>query len=64
MLERSAEAPVLWEQYNTEETIRQQILNVNPDIVLLQELPGVVPFVETHDMIKENPKSHSDIWQH
>ena len=59
MLERSAEAPVLWEQYNTEETIRQQILNVNPDIVLLQELPGIVPFVETHDMIKENPKSHS-----
>ena len=36
MLERSAEAPVLWEQYNTEETIRQQILNINPDLVLLQ----------------------------
>ena len=43
MLERSAEAPVSWEQYNTEETIRQQILNVNPDIVLLKNYPASFP---------------------
>ena len=59
MLERSAEAPLLWEQCDTEEAFRQQILENEPDVVLLQELPGIVPFVETHDMVKENPKSHS-----
>ncbi len=59
MLQRSAEAPVLWEQDNTEEAFRRQILDTGPDIVLLQELPGIVPFVETHDMVKENPRSHS-----
>ena len=59
MLERSAEAPVSWEQYNTEEAIRQQILSIAPDIVLFQELPGIVPFIETHDMVKANPQSHS-----
>ena len=59
MLERSAQAPVSWEQYNTEEAIRQQILSIAPDIVLFQELPGIVPFIETHDMVKANPQSHS-----
>ena len=59
MLERSAEAPVSWEQYNTEESIRQQVLSIAPDIVLFQELPGIVPFIETHDMVKANPQSHS-----
>ena len=59
MLERSAEAPVSWEQYNTEEGIRQQVLSIAPDIVLFQELPGIVPFIETHDMVKANPQSHS-----
>ena len=59
MLERSAQAPLLWEQCDTEEAFRQQILESEPDIVLLQELPGIVPFVESHDMIKENPRSHS-----
>ena len=44
MLERSAEAPVSWEQYNTEESIRQQVLSIAPDIVLFQELPGIVPY--------------------
>ena len=59
MLERSAEAPILWEQCDSEEAFRQQVLQSAPDIILLQELPRIVPFVETHDMIKENPRSHS-----
>ena len=58
MLERSAEAPTLWEQYNAEEAFRRQVLDIGPDIVLLQELPGIVPYVETHDMIRANPRSH------
>ena len=59
LLERSANAPLLWEQCDAEEVFRQHVLNDPPDIILLQELPGLVPFVETHKMIKANPKSHS-----
>jgi hypothetical protein len=59
MLERPATAPLFWEVSNTEAVVREQVLQVKPDIVLFQELPGMVPFVETHSMIPANPKSHS-----
>jgi endonuclease/exonuclease/phosphatase family metal-dependent hydrolase len=59
MLERSAQAPHTWGVEQTEFEVRKQILAVGPDLVLLQELPGMVPFVETHDMIRANPRSHN-----
>ncbi len=59
MLNRSAQAPQHWELCDTEEVIREQIIELSPDIVLFQELPGLVPYIETHDMIRSNPQSHS-----
>ena len=59
LLERSAEAPQSWRQENTEATFRELVLELAPDIVLLQELPQLVPFVETHGMVRANPVSHS-----
>ncbi|MDH4076636.1 MAG: hypothetical protein OEY41_01695 [Acidimicrobiia bacterium] len=59
LLERSAEAPPAWDQAASEAAVRDQVLALAPDIVLLQELPGLVPYVETHDMIRANPRTHS-----
>ena len=59
LLERPAPAPFFWETSNTEAVVREQVLKVEPDVVLFQELPGLVPFVETHSMVPANPKSHS-----
>lgn len=59
MFERSAEAPQTWAQHDTEAYIRQVVLLLEPDVVMFQELPGQVPFIETHDMIRSNPRSHS-----
>ncbi|MGI9596733.1 MAG: endonuclease/exonuclease/phosphatase family protein [Acidimicrobiales bacterium] len=59
MLERSAEAPADWTTEHTQAEVRQTVLDTSPDVVLLQELPGIVPYVETHDMIRSNPRSHS-----
>ena len=59
MLERSLEAPHNWTQEHSQAGVREVILDASPDIVLLQELPGIVPYVETHDMIKANPITHS-----
>ncbi len=58
MLARSAQAPAAWGQENTEFAIRQRVLAVEPDLVLFQELPRMVPYIDTHDMIKANPESH------
>lgn len=59
MLERPAAAPLDWEQEHTQAEVRDVILDRSPDVVAFQELPGVVPFVETHDMVKANPMTHS-----
>ena len=59
MFERSADAPPNWDQQHTEAAVRETILDLAPDLVLFQELPGLVPFVETHDMVRANPRSHS-----
>lgn len=59
MLERSAQAPMFWESSATEAAVRDVVLDQAPDVVCYQELPGLVPFVETHSMIPANPKSHS-----
>lgn len=59
MLERSAQAPHTWTQEDTEAAVRDFVLEVEPDVVLFQELPRMVPFIETHGMIPSNPVSHS-----
>jgi endonuclease/exonuclease/phosphatase family metal-dependent hydrolase len=59
MFEPSAEAPLSWEVFDTEAAVRELVLAAAPDVVLYQELPGLVPFVETHDMIKANPRTHN-----
>lgn len=48
-----------WEQHDTEAYVRSVILDRSPDVVCFQELPGLVPFVETHSMIGSNPQTHS-----
>ncbi len=58
-MERSAEAPHTWGMEHTEAAFRQITLELSPDLILLQELPRLVPFVETHGMVRANPKSHS-----
>ncbi|MEM9651140.1 MAG: endonuclease/exonuclease/phosphatase family protein [Actinomycetota bacterium] len=59
MLERPAAAPLDWEQEHTQAEVRDIVLAESPDVVTFQELPGVVPYVETHDMVRSNPRSHS-----
>lgn len=59
MLQRPATAPPDWSQEHTQAAVRDVVLRHSPDFVMLQELPGVVPYVETHDMIRANPISHS-----
>ncbi len=59
LLARSHEAPSSWTQEHTEAALRDHILDWSPDLVLFQELPGIVPFVETHDLVRANPRSHS-----
>jgi len=58
MLARSAQAPPAWGQEHTEQEVRRVVLHTAPDLVLFQELPRLVPYVETHDMVKANPESH------
>jgi endonuclease/exonuclease/phosphatase family metal-dependent hydrolase len=59
LLERSAQAPPGWQLHDSEAAVRDEVLAVQPDLVLYQELPGLVPFVETHGMVRGNPRSHS-----
>ncbi len=58
MLARSAQAPPAWDSEHTMFAVRERVLAVEPDVVLFQELPRAVPYVETHDMIKANPETH------
>lgn len=59
MMARSAEAPQHWEMFNTEAHVADTVAELEPDIVLFQELPGLVPFVVSHAMVGANPKTHS-----
>ncbi len=59
MFERSADAPTYWGPSDVEAAVRDTVLELKPDVVVLQELPGLVPFVETHDMVRSNPRSHN-----
>lgn len=59
MLDRSDEAPHTWQQHDTEAAVREAVLATAPDVVCFQELPAMVPFIETHGMVPVNPQSHS-----
>ena len=59
LLERSAQAPLHWGQLDSEHAVRTFVLGLRPDLILYQELPGLVPFFETHGMIRSNPRTHS-----
>ncbi|MEM7273103.1 MAG: hypothetical protein AAF547_08500 [Actinomycetota bacterium] len=58
MLERPAAAPFDWAEEHTQAEIRRIALGESPDVIAFQEVPGVVPYVETHDMVRANPMSH------
>lgn len=59
LMERSASAPPWWGLEHTEALVRQTVLSRDPDLVVLQELPRLVPYVETHEMVRANPETHS-----
>ncbi|MFV0259266.1 MAG: hypothetical protein ACK5PP_12560 [Acidimicrobiales bacterium] len=59
LLARSASAPPGWRQDQTEELVREEVVALRPDLIAYQELPGLVPYVDSHDMIRANPASHS-----
>ena len=59
LFEISAQAPSDWRIDLTEALVRETIIRHNPDFVFFQELPGMVPFVETHDLVPVNTISHS-----
>lgn len=58
MMNISEQAPTSWRPDLAESEIRKFILKLDPDFVCFQELPGIVPFVETHDLLPANTKSH------
>jgi len=59
MLENSYQAPANWRMDQAESKVRERILEVSPDFVFFQELPGLVPYVETHELVPANTISHS-----
>jgi len=59
MLERSAEAPSTIQRFHIEDAVRTFVLEREPDVVCLQELPNQVPFVETLDLMQATTRSHS-----
>ncbi len=59
MLATSVQAPANWRMDLTESKVREFILQLDPDFVFFQELPGLVPYVETHDLLPANTTSHS-----
>lgn len=59
MLERSAQAPREWGMEHTEAEVRSRLLVAAPDLVFFQELPRMVPYLETHGMVRSNPQTHS-----
>jgi len=59
MMDRSEYAPSAWRPDQTEAVIRETVLRLDPDFVLFQELPGVVPFIEPYDMAPANARGQS-----
>lgn len=59
MMNTSKEAPSGWRVDQTESLIRERVLEGDIDVVCFQELPAMVPFVETHQLAPANTISHS-----
>ncbi len=59
LLQRSHQAPFEWRIDETEAEVRKLVLDVDPDLVCFQELPEMVPYVETHELVPCNTMSHS-----
>lgn len=59
MMERSDYAPPNWRMDQTEAAIRHAVLACDPDFVLFQELPGLIPYIDTHDMVPANARGQS-----
>lgn len=59
MFERSDFAPSGWRMDQTEAAVRRFVMELDPDFVLFQELPGMIPFIDTHDMVPANAKGQS-----
>jgi endonuclease/exonuclease/phosphatase family metal-dependent hydrolase len=59
MLERSDSAPAGWRIDQTEAAVRSFTLEADVYFVLFQELPGLVPYLDTHDMVPTNTKGQS-----
>lgn len=59
MFERSDFAPAGWRMDQTEAAVRNLVLQLDPDFVLFQELPGLIPYIETHDMVPANAKGQT-----
>ncbi len=58
MMRRSAEAPHQWGIEHSEEAIRSFVAERDPDIVCFQELPGLVPYIDTHALVPVSTRSH------
>lgn len=59
MMERSDFAPASWRMDQTEAAIRTTVLRLDPDFVFFQELPGLVPYIESYDMVPANARGQS-----
>lgn len=59
MFQRPDFAPKGWRTDQTEAAVRRLVMEVDPDFVLFQELPGLIPYIETHDMLPANAKGQS-----
>lgn len=59
MMRRSSEAPHAWTIEHSEEAIRRFVIERDPDIVCFQELPGLVPYVDTHVLAPVHTRSHN-----
>lgn len=59
MMNTSAEAPSGWRVDQTESLIRQRVLEHDIDVVCFQELPAMVPYIETHELAPANTISHN-----
>ncbi len=59
MLESSDFAPSGWRTDQTEAAIRRFVMDIDPDFVLFQELPGLIPYIETHAMVPANARGQS-----
>ena len=50
---------LIWRLDLTESKVRELILELQPDFVLFQQLPALVPDVQQYDLIPANTISHS-----